>query len=259
LELDTIFKKIGIKSSDKIIITSNLVKILSKFKKREINFDPNTLLNNLKDKVGKKGTLFVPTYNWDFCKGKTFDYNKTRSQTGALGNIALKRKDFIRSFNPIYSLAVAGKNNKKICNQKHVDCFSFKSPFGYLLKNNGKNLFIDTFPRWQGETKLTGFVFHHLVEQVVGVSDRYFKNFTGKYIDKKNIKRNVKIKFYVKNLKFKYKVYIGKKIEKTLLKKNILKEASFNGINFSIINLKETLKILEKDLKTKNEYFLKKY
>ena len=48
--------------------------------------------------VGKNGTIFIPTYNWDFCKGKTFHYKKTRSQSGSLGNIALKRKDLGEDF-----------------------------------------------------------------------------------------------------------------------------------------------------------------
>ena len=74
MKLKSIFKKIKIKSGDKIIVTANIIKILSKFKKKEINFDPNIFLNELKRCVGKNGTIFIPTYNWDFCKGKTFHY-----------------------------------------------------------------------------------------------------------------------------------------------------------------------------------------
>ena len=259
MKLKSIFKKIKIKSGDKIIVTANIIKILSKFKKKEINFDPNIFLNELKRYVGKNGTIFIPTYNWDFCNGKTFHYKKTRSQSGSLGNIALKRKDFTRSYNPIYSMAISGKDMKKICNQKHTDCFSLNSPFGYLLKNKGKNIFIDTRPRWKGETKLTGFIFHHIVEQAVGVADRYFKKFSGKYINKKKIKKNINIKFYVKDLSFKYKVYISKKIEQTLRKKKLIKQTSIKGVNINIINLYETYKILKTDLKTKNQYFLKKH
>ena len=66
-------------------------------------------------------------------------------------------------------------------------------------------------------------------------------------------------KFYVKDLSFKYKVYISKKIEQTLRKKKLIKQTSIKGININIINLYETYKILKTDLKTKNQYFLKKH
>ena len=78
--------------------------------------------------------------------------------TGALSNIALRRKDFKRSKNPIYSFAVWGKNKNKICSLSHKSCFSLKSPFGYLIKNNAKNLCI-------GMNFRDAFTFVHVVEQ----------------------------------------------------------------------------------------------
>ena len=59
LEFRIFLKKLQIKKGDKIIITSNIIKILSKFKKKEINFDPNILINILKKKIGKEGTLLI--------------------------------------------------------------------------------------------------------------------------------------------------------------------------------------------------------
>ena len=259
MNLEFIFKKLGIKKGDKIIVTSNIIKILAKYKTKKINFNPNNLINELVKKIGKKGTLLIPTFNWDFCKGKTFDYYKTPSQSGALGNIALKKKGFLRSLNPIYSFAVIGKDKKKICNLKHTNCFSLNSPFGYLIKNNGKNLFIDINQRTYDETKLGGFTFHHVVEQEVKVPYRYFKIFSGSYINKKKIKKKIKIKFYARNLKTKYKIFISKKLDNELLKKKILKREEINGINLDLIKLKNTFQILTKDLKTEKKFFVKKY
>ena len=123
----------------------------------------------------------LPAFNWDFCKGKDFDYHKTKSRTGSLSNIALKRKDFARTKNPIYSFAVTGKNTDYICNLNHKSCFGLDSPFGYLIQNHGKNLFI-------GMDYKDGFAFDHVAEEAVGVNYRYFKNFSGFYSDKfKNI------------------------------------------------------------------------
>ena len=259
MSLNLLLNKIKIKKGDVIIITSNIIKILSKYKNNKIDFDPNNLIDSIKKRIGKSGTILIPTFNWDFCKGKIFNYYKTTSQSGALGNIALKRKDFMRSFNPIYSFAVSGKNQKKICNLKHLDCFGLNSPFGYLIKNKGKNLFIDISARELDETKLGGFTFHHVIEQAVKVQYRYFKFFNGYYLNKKNIKRKVKIKFYARNLKVKYKIFINKDLDKYLLKKKILIRKEFKGINLDLINIHKTFKILAQDLKTKKKFFIKKY
>ena len=257
MNLEFLLNKLKIKKGDKVLVTSNILKILVKSKKKEINFTPNNLIDALKKKIGKNGTLLIPTYNWDFCKGKTFDYNKTPSQSGVLGNIALKRKDFMRSFNPIYSLAVTGKDKNKICNMKHLDCFSLNSPFGYLIKNKGKNIFINITPRSANETKLVGFVFHHVIEQAAKVSYRYLKEFKGYYVNRQKFKKLVKIKLFV--TKFNYKVYIRKNIDSELKRKKLLNKILFNGIKFSSVNIYQAFKILTNDLKTKRKFFIKKY
>ena len=259
MNIEFFLKKLQIKKCDKIIVTSNIIKILSKFKKNEINFDPNKLINILKKKIGKEGTLLIPTFNWDFLKGKTYDYYNSASQAGALGNIALKRKDFLRTFNPVYSYAVSGKDKKKICNIKHTNCFSLNSPFGYLLKNKGKNLFIDMNQTDFDKTYFNGFPFHHVVEQNVKVPYRFIKEFRGYYIKNKKMKKLVKIKFYARVLKFKHRVFVTKKLENELKNKNFLKNEVFQGINLDIIDLKNTFNILKKDLKNKKKFFVKVY
>ena len=60
---------------------------------------------------------------------------------GSMGSFALKRKDFRRTKNPIYSFAVTGKDKDYLCNLNHNNCFDFDSPFGYLIKNHAKNAF----------------------------------------------------------------------------------------------------------------------
>ena len=141
----------------------------------------------------------------------------------------------MRSSNPIYSFAVTGKDKKKICNLKHLDCFSLNSPFGYLIKNKGKNIFIDLNYRAITETTYGGFTFHHVVEQAVKIPYRYFKEFKGYYINKQKHKKLIKIKFYARNLKLKYKVFLSKKLDKELKKKNLLKRVKFVGIFFKFI------------------------
>ena len=150
------------------------MKILIKYEKANKQFEPNQIIDALIEKISETGTLLFPTYNWDYCRGLGFDYFNSRSQSGSLGNISLKRKDFKRSKNPIYSFPIFGSDKQHICSMSHTSCFGLESPFGYLIKNEGKNLFIDIDYK-------DAFTFVHVAEEFIGVNYRYFKDFKGNY------------------------------------------------------------------------------
>ena len=161
-DLKKIFIKLGIKPKDKLQVSSNLLRILSTKKNK---LKPQEIINSLIELVTPKGTLFFPTFNWGFCKGYAFNYLKTKSLTGSLGNLTLKRKDFLRSVNPIYSFSIFGKDKQKISKMSHKSCFGLNSPFGFLIKNGGKNLFIDLDYK-------SALTYAHVAEETVGVNYR---------------------------------------------------------------------------------------
>jgi len=196
------------------------------------------------NKIGPNGTLMFPTFNWDFCKGKDFDYNTTPSTTGSLSNIALKRKDFRRTKNPIYSFAVTGKDTDYICNLQHESCFGLDSPFGYLIKNHGKNLFIGIDYKY-------GFTFDHIAEETVGVDYRYFKDFPGLYIDKFNKKTKVNYKMYVRNLNLNVVTAIDQRFDDVLIRNEAYMKKKSKGISLIMIDLKKTYELMVEDLKSK--------
>ena len=107
-----IISYIDIQKGDILCISSDITKLLAKCRENKEVFNPNLFIDIIKEKIGSKGTILFPTFNWDFCKGKKFDYYKTPSQVGALGNVALKRKDFRRTRHPVYSFAVSGYDQK---------------------------------------------------------------------------------------------------------------------------------------------------
>ena len=43
--------------------------------------DTNQIIDTIVDKIGKTGTLLLPTYNWDFCTGLRFDYFNSKSHS----------------------------------------------------------------------------------------------------------------------------------------------------------------------------------
>ena len=71
--------------------------------------------------------------------------------------------------NPIYSFAVTGKDKNSICKMPHKSCFGENSPFSYLIKKNGKNLFIG-FKDYR-----EGFNFPYVAEEKVGVKHRFLR------------------------------------------------------------------------------------
>ncbi len=258
MNIENIINKFGIKKGDKLLVSSNIVKIIINAKKKNIIFNPNSIIDVLKDKVGKNGTLLFPTFNWDFCKGVIFDYNKTPSRTGSLSKVALTRSDFSRTRNPIYSFAVYGKDKEKICNLKHEDCYGLDSPFEYLIKNKGKCLLIDVSYRVVSGIYRGGFPFHHVAEQKAKINYRYFKNFTGTYVDKFKKKKKITIKYFVRDLSLNYSVFIRKSLDKVLINKKILSRQINNGIRFELIDIPKSMKVLIKDLRSKSSFFYKK-
>ncbi len=243
---DYIFDKCNIVQGDKVLVSSDILKILIEHKKQKKIFNPDQFIKELKNRVGKKGTIMFPTFNWDFCKGKNFYYNKTKSKTGSLSNWALKDKSFKRSKNPIYSFAISGQDKEYICNLEHKSCFGLNSPFGYLIENNGKALFV-------GMDYKQGLTLVHVAEETVGVDFRYFKEFEGNYFNEKNQKLSLKFRMYVRNLNSDYMTGIDDKLDNILSNKKALTKTIFNKINFCMIDINKTYEVMVKDLRGKQK------
>ena len=172
--------KVGVEQGDTVFVHSDSTAT------REITgLKWATALNLLKDcflnVLGESGTLIVPTFNLDFCNGKPYVHEKTRSQVGMFTNNVLFDDRSIRSFHPIYSFAAIGSKKEAILNNISKSSFGNNSVFHKLHKLNAK---IILFNFDEGTT------FVHYVEQCKGVSYRFLKNFSGevtvdnkKYID----------------------------------------------------------------------------
>ena len=247
-KLKNYLDSIKIKKGDKILLSSDILRILVNLKKEKNSLDPNTIIDTLIEKIGKEGTLLVPMYNWDFCEGLDFHYRKTKSRVGSLGNICIKRTDFKRSKNPIYSFAVFGKDQKKICELQHKSCFGLDSPFGYLIKNKGKNIFI-------GIDYKKAFSFAHVAEEAAGVEYRYFKNFKGVYIDSVENKKIETYKMYVRKTDLVKSTLIRDSFDNILIKNNAYIKSFFNKIYFSSVDIYNTHHIMVEDIK-KNRHFV---
>ena len=178
-----ILSQLDIKKGDIVLVNANILDFIIKGKK---NIVPEDFIDCLKKRITNKGTLVFPTYSWDFCEKKSFNYKLTRTISGALSNITLQRKDFKRTKNPIFSFTVYGSKKKILCDMNHFNCFSLNSPFGYLIKNKAKHLFINLDYQ-------DAMTFVHVAEQLEKVNYRYMKTFNGIYINETNKFKKKKI------------------------------------------------------------------
>tara|TARA_B100000989_G_scaffold298865_1_gene290586 strand:- start:4964 stop:5737 length:774 start_codon:yes stop_codon:yes gene_type:complete len=233
-----------IEKSQILYVSSDILNILIYHKYKNINFNANYFIDYLFDRIGNLGTLLFPTFSWDFCKGKNFDYKNTQSETGSLSKIALKRKDFIRTKHPIYSFTVKGKDAEKLFELDDQSGWGPDSIFAYFHKNSAKNFFI-------GIDYKLGFTFDHYFEEKVGVDYRYFKNFENFYIDHNGIKTKKIYKMYVRDLTLNIETAISDKMDYELISNNAYFKKSFQNINFGIIDMKVAGDIMENDIRNK--------
>lgn len=205
VSIEDFVSNLNLLEGDNILLSSDIRKLAYTYfyslKKnnndKEIDFSFESFMDKLidciKDSIGAKGTLAIPTYNWDFCKGIAFDIRKTPCKTGSLGSKALAREDFKRTKHPIYSFAITGLLQEEFVSLDNKDSFDLSSPFALFHKYGFKNIIIDVSLQYS-------FTFVHYVEEGTGVvTYRFIKNFNADYVDEKGVTTNRTYSMFVRD------------------------------------------------------------
>ena len=129
------------------------------------------LLDCFLEVLGPSGTLVVPAFNYDFCRGMPYDHKATPSQVGVFSNYVLKAPRALRSLHPIFSMAAVGPRAAELCEGVSKSAFGPESIFDRLYRANARVVFFNA--------DFQTITFVHYVEQAVGVSYRYIKEFSG--------------------------------------------------------------------------------
>lgn len=231
----------GLKPGDSVLLSSDIMQLTFISIRNGERLDRDKFLEAILDTIGPEGTLLIPTFNWDFCHGETFDYKTTPCKTGSLGTVALRHPAFRRTQHPLYSFAVAGRDQKLLCDMQNISSFGDDSPFGYLERCNGKNVLVDLH-------YTDCFTFVHHIEEVCGVNTyRFPKTFTGQYIDADGRETTRSYSMLVRS----YELYletdltlIGEKMEQAGAALNI----TLNDIPFRIVDLAAAAPIIKDDV-----------
>ncbi|MBQ9788402.1 MAG: AAC(3) family N-acetyltransferase [Lentisphaeria bacterium] len=223
-----------------LFVSSDVSTLLSDSLEFGVMIDLNEIIDLLYKLVGEQGNLIFPTYNWDFCKGITFDYYKTKSRTGALPRIVLKRKDFIRTQHPIYSFAVKGKDADFLASLDYRDAFGADSIFAWFAKVKAQNLFINV-PYQHSAT------FVHHIEEKNKVNYRFIKNFTADYIDKNGLLSNKTYSMFVRYLDREIITTVDP-MHEVFLDKGIVKETKFINTKLRLLDMQKAYMVVEENI-----------
>jgi aminoglycoside 3-N-acetyltransferase len=241
IKLKDIIKQFPFKKGDNIFLTSDVKQLLYSCMEHNDDTDLNVFIDSIIEVIGEEGTLVIPTFNWGFCKGQPFDYYKTPCKTGSLGKIALKRDDFKRTKHPIYSFAVWGKGQAELCAMNNKSSFGADSPFTYVTKHHFQNLFVD-------KDCQHSFVYVHYVEEQVGISYRYLKDFTADYTDEFGVTKQATYSMNVRDLDLDVFITIYP-LEEDFVKAGVSKRYKVNDIDYKVIDLAGAYPIIADDIK----------
>lgn len=143
-------------------------------------------LDALKEAVGARGNIIMPTFSYSFCKQENFDPKTTPSTVGILSEYFRKMSGVKRSADPIFSVAADGADAAYFT-EVGTNCFGENSIFEKLYKRKATLVFL-------GET--FDITYMHFVEQTLNVPYRFIKKFTG----------NIKVGKEMKKFTFDYNV-----------------------------------------------------
>lgn len=243
LDYNMLLCAIPIKKGATVDVVSDLFSIQKRCWEIGRKFDPDKLIDAICETVGEEGTVLIRMFSWDFCHGKGYDARRTLSQVGALGNIALKRSDFRRTKHPIYSWMVWGNYQDYLCELDDTDSFGEQSVFAWEASNADVQQVVFGSPSTNGVT-----IFHY-IEQRVGVSYRYIKDFTGKYVDEYGNESTKTYSMYVRNLN--YDIVTDLDVyDEILEKKKIRINSSYEGINVVSYNMLPLCNVYEEDMRS---------
>lgn len=161
---------LDIPSGGTVFLTSDITNFALKAKANGRSINIQLFIDNFQ-LVLKEGTLIIPGYTDYLRDNDTFDYQKSKPSTGAISNRVLKREDFTRTFDPLHSVFVWGKEKEAILKLKDESTFGENSIFSFLEKKDCIFIFMDVHMN-------KSFTFIHYIEEQEKVPYRKYYNWT---------------------------------------------------------------------------------
>lgn len=193
-KLNKILEKLNIKSGDIVLMHSSYSRL--KF----LNLSPCEIIDEVLQKIGKDGTLFMPRYVWNVQKNKRpwagyrefytklpfYCFNKTPTNIGIICRRFSEIPGVNISNSYFWPVCGIGKNSKNILKnqQRIIECFGKHSVFYRLLEKNAKILGMGVSLNTTSLSPVTDFLQNKKYFSMVHCC---FKNQNNKLINKKEI------------------------------------------------------------------------
>lgn len=239
LPYEEIAAAICLRPKDRVYLSSDLLALAWTARKNGEDFSADRFIESFQEQLTPEGTLLVPTFHFDFSNKGIYDYKRTPSASGALGNAALHRKDFKRTAHPMHSFCIWGKDQELLCGMQNLNSFGNDSPFAYMKDFHVIQVMV-------GTDYSHSMTFVHYVEAVAKVPYRFFKQFSGSYIDERGTETVRTYEYPARDLELGSKEQfnrIGKKLEE----RGIAKVYSINEILVRKVDLAESFPLIYED------------
>ena len=185
--IEKAIRNVGVEEGDILLVHSDITPVikladLKRWEKESKSLDQNfakflisksseLLKQSFLNVLGPKGTLIVPTFNYDFCKGKPYCHKTSESQVGLFSNYILFDKSSTRSFHTIMPFAAIGVAIEEIFSNLSKSAVGKGSVFHKLHQVNAKILCFNV--------NFRQCTFLHYIEQSRNSEYRYLKHFRG--------------------------------------------------------------------------------
>ncbi len=203
----------------------------------------------LLEKTFINSQLFMPSFNYDFCKGKPYLIEKSPSQLGVLSEYFRVKISDWRTEMPVFSFTGTGVK-PEINLQDTLDPFDENSVFHTLNSN-------ESIIMHYGSEIWHSTIIHYVERLSKRLNYRYDKVFIGNVVDEKDNEHEVRLKYHVRPLG-RYFEYDWIKIYQDLKNVQILFEHKDINSNILLIKTKELVHFWLEKLKENNLYFLDK-
>ena len=135
-ELVLNFRELGLAKGDVLLVHSSYKSFGG------VEGGPQTVIDALKFILSEEGTLIVPTFNYDFCEGVSYDVKKTPSKMGIISELVRTDLNSKRTFDPVFSFSILGKYRDYLANLRYEHSFGPNSVFAKLRELNAKIMII---------------------------------------------------------------------------------------------------------------------
>jgi len=212
----TALNQIGVEAGDTVLVHSDST-LAMRLSKSASWLEANRFMQEcFEETLGAQGTLIVPTFNYNFCKGKPYVHESTPSQVGLFSEQVRKDPRALRSFHPIFSFAAIGPQAEKVLGNVGKSSFGKNSVFERLHRMDAKMVFFNV--------PMAFCTFVHYIEQQLNVEYRYLKYFSGQ-VSKGDQTWTDTFDFFVRYLDRDVTVALDR-FQDNLQKKGILKSVS---------------------------------